>query len=109
MMVEKEVTARLEREAERRESLKVEDDFKATLQGRLKDMNVPEGIGAKFLNDLGVSSSEEEINNRFKELESFTEVIRSEAIKAKFSTESPKTSSQPITDMKSQVLNNLGI
>ena len=108
-LVEAEVTARMEREAERRENLKAEDDFKATLQGRLKEMNVPEGIGAKFLNDLGVNSTEEEIESRFTELATFTEGVRAKALKSQYSTNMPKTSSSTTNDMKSQVLSNLGL
>ena len=108
-LVQTETDKRMKLQAERDNTLLAEKEFQDTLNGRLDKLEVPSGLGQRFISDLGVSSTEEEIEERFKEIESYQNEIANKAIKAKFTTEQPKTSSLPIDDMKSQVLNNLGV
>lgn len=77
-MVEEETLKRLDLEQQRQQEIQRESDFTKGLEDRLKDLNIPLTLGQSLTTGLSLASESDEIEQRFKDIESIKKGVAEE-------------------------------
>lgn len=89
IMVQEEVDKRLQLEKERQEQVSKQSNFEESLRERLSTYDISTTLGMKFLDDLDMNASKEDIDSRFEELDNWITETKEQAVKESYSGNTP--------------------